>query len=283
METIKNMQNAIDFMEDNLCEQISINEIAAKAYMSPSTFRRFFLTLCGIPVGEYLRLRKLTLAGNEIVSTNEKIIDIAFKYGYETHESFSRAFLRFHNVTPQTARSSGQVNVFSKISVESILGGNENMGTNWFFQSENAICNFRSAGVLIQNGKILVQREKGGNEYALPGGLVLQGETAETSVIRRYKEEADLEIKCEKLIWVEESFWEWNGKSTHSICFYYLIHLSDEHAVPDDRFTSQIGNENVEYGWLNLTDLNKQILYPTFAKEEVFQIPDTVKHFVTQA
>lgn len=282
METIKNIQNAIDYIENNLSGEISIDEVANKAYMSTSNFRRIFLALCGITVGEYIRLRKLTLAGKDIISTNDKIIDIAFNYGYESHESFSRAFLRFHNVSPLTARSLGEVNVFSKISVESIFGGNEKMSTNWFFQSENSICNFRSAGVLIQNGKILVQREKGGNEYALPGGLVLQGETAEQAVIRRYKEEADIEITCKKLIWVEESFWEWNNKNTHSICFYYLIQLKEEHSIPNDKFICQIGNDNVEYGWVDMKELNNLILYPSFAKTEVFNISDEIKHFVTQ-
>lgn len=282
METIKDIQNAIDYIENNLSGQISIDEVANKAYMSTSNFRRIFLALCGITVGEYIRLRKLTLAGKDIISTNDKIIDIAFKYGYESHESFSRAFLRFHNLSPLTARSLGEVNVFSKISVESILGGNEKMSTNWFFQSENSICNFRSAGVLIQDGKILLQREKGGNEYALPGGLVLQGETAEQAVIRRYKEESNIEIVCEKLIWVEESFWEWNNKNTHSISFYYQIKLKEELPIPNDKFVCQIGNTNVEYGWVDIKKLKNLIIYPSFAKKEVFNISDEVKHFVTR-
>lgn len=281
MKAINNIQNAIDYIEENLCGQITIDDVANKAYMSTSNFRRSFLALCGITIGEYIRLRKLTLAGKDIVSTNDKIIDIAFKYGYESHESFSRAFLRFHNVSPLVARISGEVNVFTKISVESIFGGNDKVSTNWFFQSENSICNFRSAGVLIQGDKILVQRETGGNEYALPGGLVLQGETAEQAVVRRYKEETGVDIICEKLIWVEECFFEWNKKSTHSICFYYLIRSKEEHSIPDDKFTCQIGNPNVEYGWVDMKEINGLILYPSFAKTEVLNFTDELKHFVT--
>lgn len=282
METVKNIQNAIDYIENNLCGQISIDDIANEACMSTSNFRRFFLALCGITIGEYIRLRKLTLAGKEIISTKNKIVDIAFKYGYESHESFSRAFLRFHNISPLMARNLGEINSFSKISVESILGGNETMGTNWFFQSENSICNFRSAGVLIQNGKILVQRDKGGNEYALPGGLVLQGETTDQAVVRRYKEEANVDIICERLIWVEECFWEWNNKSTHTICFYYLINLKDKDSIPNNKFVCQSVNDNVEYGWVDLKMLNTLIIYPSFAKTEVFNISDGVKHFVSK-
>ena len=281
MDTIQNIQNAIDYIEEQIDEQIAIERIAEKACMSVSTFRRLFLTLCGVTVGEYVRMRKLTLAGQEIISTKDKIVDIAFKYGYESHESFSRAFLRFHNVSPLTARNIGIVNSFAKISVESIMKGNEIMGTNWFFQSENSVCNFRSAGVLIQDGKILVQREKGGNEYALPGGLVLQGETTQAAFERRFKEETNAEVICEKLIWVEEAFWEWNNKKTHSICFYYLAKLKDAEIIPYNKFICQEGNANVEYGWIDLDTLGDLTLYPTFAKSEVFHISNQVKHFVS--
>ena len=282
METVKNIQKAIDYIEENIYGHISIDDISKEAYMSVSTFQRLFLALCGITIGEYIRLRKLTLAGKEIITSNNKIIDVAFKYGYESHESFSRAFLRFHNVSPIIARNSGEINSFSKISVESILEGNETMGTNWFFQSENSICNLRGAGVLIQNGKILLQREKGRNEYAIPGGLVIQGETTEQAVVRRYKEEANIQIKCEKLIWVEESFWEWNNKNAHTVSFYYSIELDDCNAIPNNnKFTPQIGNDNVEYGWVDIRLLNNLIIYPSFAKTEVFNISNEVKHFVS--
>lgn len=281
MDTIQNIQNAIDYIEEQICEQIVIEAIAEKACMSVSNFRRLFLTVCGMTVGEYIRMRKLTLAGQEIVSSNNKIVDIAFKYGYESHESFSRAFLRFHNVSPLAARNSGMINLFSKISVESIIRGNESMGTNWFFQSENSVCNFRSAGVLIQDRKILVQREKGGNEYALPGGLVLRGETTQAAFERRFKEETNTDVVCEKLIWVEEAFWEWNNKKTHSICFYYLAKLKNSEAIPYGKFICQEGNANVEYGWIDLATLGDLTLYPTFAKSEIFHISDQVKHFVS--
>lgn len=171
METIKNIQNAIDYIEENLCVQLSAEDIAKRAYMSASKFRRVFLSLCGITVGEYISLRKLTLAGKDIVSGNEKIIDIAFKYGYESPERFSRAFLRFHNVSPMEARNTGEINVFSRISVKSVLGDDENMRTNWFFQSENSICNFRSAGVLIQNGKYSFKEKKAATNTQFPADL----------------------------------------------------------------------------------------------------------------
>jgi len=75
--------------------------------MSPFYFQKGFAMLCGFTVGEYIRQRRLTLAGREIVSTDEKIIDIALKYGYTSPDSFTKAFTRFHGVTPTAVRKDG--------------------------------------------------------------------------------------------------------------------------------------------------------------------------------
>ncbi|MFR5875408.1 MAG: NUDIX domain-containing protein, partial [Eubacterium sp.] len=94
---------------------------------------------------------------------------------------------------------------------------------DWNFKIDNSICNFRSVGVLIKNDKILVQRDKDGNVYALPGGHVKIGESSADTLIREYKEETGADIICNKLIWIEECFWEWNNVKTNTLAFYYLI------------------------------------------------------------
>ena len=106
------------------------------------------------------------------------------------------------------------------------------MKNDWFFDSGSCICNFRSAGVLIRNGRILVQREKNGSEYALPGGHVRIGESSVEALIREYREETSADIVCERLLWTEECFWEWNKKQTSTIAFYYLIKLVNDTDIP---------------------------------------------------
>lgn len=123
MDSINNIQRAIDFMEDNILGDLNFEIIASQAFMTSFHFQRIFSVLFGISLGEYIRNRRLTLAGKEIISSDTKIIDIAYKYGYETPEGFSRAFARFHNVSPMVARSRGTINSFTKISIQSILGG----------------------------------------------------------------------------------------------------------------------------------------------------------------
>lgn len=101
------IQNALAFMESNLTEELEISEIAKRAYVSPFYFQRIFAALCGVSVGEYIRNRRLTLAGEELLSSNAKVIDIAAKYGYNSPDSFNRAFQRFHGISPLAARKTG--------------------------------------------------------------------------------------------------------------------------------------------------------------------------------
>lgn len=124
MDWIKSIQNAINYVENNLCEKIDFEEVAKIANSSNYNFQRIFSILCNYTLGEYIRNRRLSLAGSELVSTNKKIIDIAFKYGYESPESFTRAFIKFHGLTPsEVKRNGGRLKVFSKISVKLILDG----------------------------------------------------------------------------------------------------------------------------------------------------------------
>lgn len=128
MDTVSCIQRAIDFIEDNILDELNPEIIASQAYMSSFHFQRVFSIVCNLTLGDYIRNRRLTLAGMEMKSSGMKIIDIAFKYGYESPESFSRAFTRFHGVSPVTARShGGGINLFAKISVQSMLGGKHAM------------------------------------------------------------------------------------------------------------------------------------------------------------
>ena len=104
---IEGFQGSIDFMETNLTEDLDIGVIAAKAALSPFYYQRIFGALCGITVGEYIRARRMTLAAQELSRSDVKVIDIAIKYGYDSPDSFAKAFQRFHGITPSEARQPG--------------------------------------------------------------------------------------------------------------------------------------------------------------------------------
>ena len=100
MEWTECISKAISYIEDNITEELTIEDIADQAMISPFYFQKGFAMLCGFTVGEYIKKRRLTLAGSELVSTDWKIIDIALRYGYDSPDSFTKAFTRFHGATP---------------------------------------------------------------------------------------------------------------------------------------------------------------------------------------
>lgn len=126
MDFIKGLQSAIDYIEDNLTRNLDYEEIARRAACSVFYFQKIFSVLCDMSVGDYIRKRRLTLAGRELNRSKAKVIDIALKYGYESPEAFTRAFSKFHGITPSEARNDGsKLKSFSRLSVQiTMKGGN---------------------------------------------------------------------------------------------------------------------------------------------------------------
>lgn len=126
MDWIKSFQRSIDYIEENLLEPLDMSEIAAQMNISVFYYQKIFTILCGFSANEYIRNRRLALAGSELVSTDEKTLDIALKYGYDTHEGFTRAFTRFHGVTPTAAKKGSPIKSFARLTVTiSMKGGTE--------------------------------------------------------------------------------------------------------------------------------------------------------------
>lgn len=104
---ITGFQESIDYIEQNLTEVLDVERIAKKAAFSPFYYQRIFGALCGKTVGEYIRGRRMTLAAQDLVGSASKVIDVAIRYGYDSPDSFARAFQRFHGITPSQAREPG--------------------------------------------------------------------------------------------------------------------------------------------------------------------------------
>ncbi|MDE6788765.1 MAG: AraC family transcriptional regulator [Ruminococcus sp.] len=127
MEWIKGIQRAIDYIELNLMEDMNYEDIAKQAYSSQFHFQRIFSIICGFTVGDYIRMRRLSVAASDLIRNNDKVIDVALRYGYDTPESFTRAFTNFHGVTPTEAKRGKNVKSFSRLSVKLILTGGSTM------------------------------------------------------------------------------------------------------------------------------------------------------------
>ncbi len=128
MDWIMGMQKAIDYIEDHLLENIDYEAVAAQSFSSSYHFQRTFSILCGYTVGEYIRNRRLSLAGSELANSDSKVIDVALKYGYESPDSFAKAFYKFHGVLPSQARCGGSnLRSFSRLVLKISLEGGKVM------------------------------------------------------------------------------------------------------------------------------------------------------------
>ena len=126
MEWTEALCQAIRFIEAHLTDDIDACAVARVVYMSPFYFQKGFALMTGYTVGEYIRLRRLTLAALDIAYGKEKVIDIALKYGYQTPESFTKAFARFHGCPPGQMRGHAErIRVFLPLQITvNIIGGN---------------------------------------------------------------------------------------------------------------------------------------------------------------
>lgn len=128
MNWIKQLNLVIEYIEEHLQEEISYEEIAEIAYCSIYNFQRMFSYIASMSLAEYIRNRRLTLAAFDLIKEDNRIIDIAQKYGYDSQDAFSRAFRKFHGVLPSLVKSeSVTLKTCPKLSFQITIKGAEQM------------------------------------------------------------------------------------------------------------------------------------------------------------
>lgn len=124
MDWVARMNRALDYIEAHLADEMDYGEIAKAACCSLYHFPRMFAAVTSLTLSEYVRRRRLTQAAYDLAQKNERVIDVAVKYGYESADAFARAFYRQHKVHPSKARESGvQFTYYPRISFHLTLQG----------------------------------------------------------------------------------------------------------------------------------------------------------------
>ena len=150
MDWLDRMNLAMDYIEDHLTEDVDFDHVARLACCSTYHFQRMFSFITNVPLSEYIRRRRLTMAAFELRNTGAKVIDLAFKFGYESPEAFSRAFSKLHGVSPLSARDKGVVlKAYPRMSFHISIKGDSEM--NWRIEEKEA---FEVFGLELQTNVI---------------------------------------------------------------------------------------------------------------------------------
>lgn len=128
MNSLKNLNKALDYIEKNLTNDIDFKKVSKLALCSEYHFKRMFSFLTGVTLSEYIRRRRLSLAAFELISSGIRIIDVAIKYGYNSPDSFTRAFKELHGITPSEARNNSQLlKAYPKMTFQLLIEGGSEM------------------------------------------------------------------------------------------------------------------------------------------------------------
>ena len=130
MNWIQCLSKAVDYIEKHLTNEINVDEISSESYTSSSHFQLIFHLIMGMTIGEYIRNRRLSLAAQDLLQPNSRIIDIAMRYQYDTQESFSKAFTRFHGVSPSKVQR-GRVKLFQPLNISITIQGGFDMSSKF--------------------------------------------------------------------------------------------------------------------------------------------------------
>lgn len=127
MEWTESLATALKYIEDHIYDDINADDLTDIVYMSSFYFQKGFKIITGYSIGEYIRCRRLYLAALDVIDGNNKVIDLAYKYHYDTPESFTKAFTRFHGISPiQLKKDHHKLKPFLPLRISiTIQGGNE--------------------------------------------------------------------------------------------------------------------------------------------------------------
>lgn len=151
------------------------------------------------------------------------------------------------------------------------------------FKVDNKEFTMRAAGIILNNGKVLFQKRKDDKYWALPGGKVELMEKSQDTVVREIEEELAIKnAKVERLLYLNELFFNFKGTDVHQVAFYYLVTLpEDAYIIGKEGIWDGVEEDkDIIYTWLELSNIENELVQPLFLNQELKNITTTVKHLI---
>ncbi len=148
------------------------------------------------------------------------------------------------------------------------------------FHTQQAVFNYRVAGIWIEDGHVLLHRDVNGSIWSLPGGRVAITEDSQRSLTREFREELGIDVQIERMALVIENFFEHGGKDFHEIGFYYVITAASNFASFHEKPFHGIEGKRLIYQWMPLDELHGVALYPECLRTALKDIQPNLQHFL---
>lgn len=152
------------------------------------------------------------------------------------------------------------------------------------FKTNEGKFNYRVAGIIIHNNKLLVMKDENALYYYIPGGRVGMNELSETAIVREIREELNAEVKVNRMLWVNENFFheEQLREDFHEICFWYLLDMADDCLINiESEFVHKDNEEQYHtFYWKDIDEIKDLNIYPLFIKKNILQLPQVIEHLV---
>jgi len=141
MDILKQLNTAIAYMESNLSDEIDMDRLAQIVGITKDSFMRFFSYMTGMTLNEYIRRRRLTLAACELQNDHSRVLDIAVKYGWDSADAFTKAFVKQHGITPSQARDThAPLKIYPPASFYMMIKGAKEMNFRMITLQETEVC-----------------------------------------------------------------------------------------------------------------------------------------------
>jgi len=152
------------------------------------------------------------------------------------------------------------------------------------FKTDEGRFNYRVAGIIIHDNKLLIMKDERSPYYYIPGGRVLMNELSEDAIVREIKEELNANVKVNRMLWIHENFFheEYFKENFHEICFYYLLDMMDNKLIEkgEEFVLIESGKHTLTFLWKDICEIERLNIYPLLVKNNILQLPQVINHIV---